>query len=86
MTSIVVGPDGRTLRRSKTLQAVVMHAVETKPQHVRCDHDLLLLVITFADGSVGMAEFPTSADMEEWIVHRKTIFREVRYEGRALAA
>jgi YD repeat-containing protein len=81
MTAIVFNPEGQTIRRSDTPQALARHARSTKPQRVRCDNEHRLLEITYANGDVGRADFPTTEAMLEWVKRRRLIFREARFLG-----
>ena len=81
MTAIVFSPAGQTIRRSETLSALTLHARLTKPLRVRCDGEHRLLEITYANGDIGRANFPTTEAMLEWVKRRRLIFREARFLG-----
>ena len=81
MTAIIFNPAGKVIHRSQTLLALTRHASFTKPQMVRCDHEHRLLEITYANGDIGRAHFPTTEAMLEWVGHRKIIFKEARFLG-----
>ena len=86
MTAIIFNPGGQAIRRSETPQALIRHARLTKPQRVRCDREHRLLEITYANGDIGRAHFPTTKAMLEWVERRKLIFREARFLGRSLCS
>ena len=60
MTAIIFNPEGKAIRRSDTLQALIRRARLTKPQRVRCDREHRFLEITYANGDIGRAHFPTT--------------------------
>jgi hypothetical protein len=65
MTAIVFNPAGQAIRKSETPQALARHARLTKPKRVRLDREHRLLEITYANGDIGRAHFPTTKAMVE---------------------
>jgi hypothetical protein len=47
------------------------------------DREHRLLEITYANGDIGRAHFPTNEAMLEWVKRRKRIFKEARFLGRS---